>query len=213
MKRAVSIVLFAAILLVSCTDPIDRKISKKTLQKDAVDLKKKYGAYYSDEDWENLGSVVFAKLLQESFGLKEDMTYRTALDSIKFKRLRYEYATKQMKDVINIVITKAKSRKGDYGIGDYFDLGYTVKNKSTRDISAFKAIIRIKTKTGTDLISLQIENNKDIKASQSITGGGPYPVMENAFQLKEMPVDKLKFILEPEIIVFKDGQIMEAPAR
>lgn len=209
MKKTASIVLFVAVLFTSCTDPLDRKISKETLQEDAMAIKKKYGASYTNEDWEKLGSVVFAKILQEGFGFKNDITYRAALDSIKYRRLRYEYVVKEMKGIINATITKAKSRKGDYGLNDYFDLGYTVYNKSGKDITAFKATISVKTQDGTNLINLEVENNNDIKAGKSINGGGSYPVFENVLQLKETPVDKLKFIWKPELIILENGETMK----
>lgn len=214
MKQA-TLLFLVVVFAASCTNVIDKKVNLKTAKEDFAKIKQEYKDKYTADEFAALSDDMGRQFIKGS-----SKTYRELLDTIHAEKLRYDEVLKtynaeikKLQDAITITVTKSYAGKGNYGIGDYYNMLLDVKNTSGKDIAAYKGVIEVKSLTDTKLDGFMQESSKAITAGQTVQDGGAWAIYKNVFQFREASTDKLKFNWMPLTIVFADGTQIEAPTK
>jgi len=211
------VTLSTILLLVSCSNPLNKKYSDKTLEEDAKAIKE--SKKIDDDDAELLGTYIMrAKLTNENI---EGMTYADMLKKAKdIKAEQKALADKAAKEetekrqrlgsAINVALYDIGYQKADYD--DYIVYNMAFENKSGKDIKAVKGSLLI-----TDLFDKEIKNinivfDDGVKANDTYKTS--YTTDYNQFMdedqsLRSKTMKEIKFVWTPEKILFEDGTVLE----
>lgn len=113
---------------------------------------------------------------------------------------------------INKIITVALIKKeGASSFGssiDNIDIELAFQNKGNKDISAIKGITHFNDVFGDNIKSINLSYDDGVKANSTATYNGSIhynQFMDEDKKLLNTDLNKLKFIFEPQIILFSDG--------
>lgn len=113
---------------------------------------------------------------------------------------------------INKIITVALIKKeGSSSFGssiDNIDIELAFQNKGNKDISAIKGITHFNDVFGDNIKSINLSYDDGVKANSTATYNGSIhynQFMDEDKKLLNTDLNKLKFIFEPQIILFTDG--------
>ncbi|WND04496.1 hypothetical protein [Acinetobacter soli] len=113
---------------------------------------------------------------------------------------------------INKIITVALIKKeGSSSFGssiDNIDIELAFQNKGNKDISAIKGITHFNDVFGDNIKSINLSYDDGVKANSTATYNGSIhynQFMDEDKKLLNTDLNKLKFIFEPQIILFSDG--------
>jgi hypothetical protein len=229
MKKVINITALAIMLLsTSCSNTIDKKIDIKTIKEDLTAIKKDYAKEYTEKDFDAVGKLLMGKFMgaalsgDKDANIKIEQTYKEVLDEAKAKRLvqekeelDYQAKLAELKKVIEIGITKTEIKKvGDYIPDEYLVIYYTVTNKS-KNIKGWNGSLIVKDMFDKKLGNFEFEQKDLLKEGETIKQEAGYKAnYEPSFtEIGTTDIAKLKFVFEPEIILFEDGSKLEIPAR
>ncbi len=213
------LLLAVAVLFFSCSSPLDKKYSDENLKQDATKIKEE--GELVEEDSKLLGSWILKSKLQ---GEKlSDMTYREILNQAKnFRQEQEELAekakkeaearNKKMQNAIVVSIFNKGFVSADYQSYNYFD--YAVKNKSNKDIQAFKFNFNIYDALGDEISDGYQVSSTDsiIKANEEFKTRIFYnynQFMDDDIKIKNAKFDAFIFNIRINKIVYTDGSTLE----
>jgi len=218
MKKTV--LLFTAItILFSCSSPLDRKYSEENLQKDAKEIKE--SGKLKSEDLELLAGWIMKSKFQGND--LSDKTYNEIINEAKsFKKEQEELASKakkeaeikkkRMQETMIISIFDKGFTKSDWET--YNSFSYVVKNKSNKDIKAFKFSFKIYDVLGDEIGDGYRVSSTDkiIKANEESKKTIYYDFnqfMNKDIIIKNAKFKDLSFDIKVDKIVFTDNSVLE----
>ena len=211
------VTLSTILLLVSCSNPLNRKYSDKTLEEDAKAIKE--SKKIDDDDAELLATYIMrAKLTNENI---EGMTYADMLKKAKdIKAEQKALADKAAKEetekrqrlgsAINVALYDIGYQKADYD--DYIVYSMAFENKSGKDIKAVKGTLLITDLFDKEIKKINIVFDDGVKANDTYKTS--YTTDYNQFMdedqsLRSKTMKEIKFVWTPEKILFEDGTTLE----
>ena len=211
------VTLSTILLLVSCSNPLNRKYSDKTLEEDAKAIKE--SKKIDDDDAELLATYIMrAKLTNENI---EGMTYADMLKKAKdIKAEQKALADKAAKEetekrqrlgsAINVALYDIGYQKADYD--DYIVYSMAFENKSGKDIKAVKGTLLITDPFDKEIKKINIVFDDGVKANDTYKTS--YTTDYNQFMdedqsLRSKTMKEIKFVWTPEKILFEDGTTLE----
>ncbi|MDM1042148.1 MULTISPECIES: hypothetical protein [Empedobacter] len=218
MIKKITFFLFVA-LLVSCSNPLDKKYSETTLEQDAKAIKE--SKKLSDEDLQLLaGWIVKAKLTGESLEsktyddiLNEAKNYKLEQEKLKIEAEKAEAEkAKKMTDAITVSITGKGFIEADFQ--SYNTYKYAIKNKSSKTIDAVKFNFTILNKLGDEIgdgYELSLTDDK-IAPNQVYINEAFFDYnqfMDQDIKIKNSKFEDLKFVIKVVKIVYTDGTTLE----
>lgn len=114
----------------------------------------------------------------------------------------------QISQTLQVEDARKKNRSDRWGISKYVDLVISVRNGSTRTVTAFSASVRVFDPAGELAKEINIRDNDPIGSSE--TGGGVWSVDVNMFdasdnRLYELPPEQARIEVDFNRIEFADG--------
>jgi hypothetical protein len=153
---------------------------------------------------------------QKAFEAKE------ARDEAESKALaaRSRAEHEQKLQILNQALTVALTQIGLHSGGEYDfqkQIGMTLafQNKTPKAMAGVKGVAILKDMFGDTINTVNVSYDKSIPANSSRewNAGVSYnQFMAKDVKLANTPIDKIRFVFEPSVIVFEDGTRMEAPA-
>jgi hypothetical protein len=218
MKK--TILLLAMIsLIVACSSPLDKKYSDETMEADAKEIKES-----GDLDSED-AKLIAGWIMKSKFQGKDltDKTYREILEEAKdFKteqeelakkaKMEAEAKKKKMQEAIVVSLFDKGFAKADYE--DYNSFSYVLKNKSEKDIKAFKFSFDIYDALGDELgDGYQVSSTDNtVKAGEEFKTTIYYDYNQftnDDIKIKNAKFEDLTFDIRVHKIVYTDGTILE----
>ena len=211
------VTLSAILLLISCSNPLNRKYSDKTLEDDAKAIKE--SKKVNDDDAELLGAYIMrAKLTNENI---EGVTYAEMLKKAKnIKAEQKALADKTAKEesekrqrlgsAINAALYDIGYQKADFD--DYIVYNMAFENKSGKDIKAVKGSLLITDLFDKEIKRINIVFDNGVKANETFKTSYTTDYnqfMEDDKSLRSKSMNEIKFVWTPEKILFEDGTALE----
>ena len=116
------------------------------------------------------------------------------------------------------ILTVTPIRKGFYAPENGFQSWNTflmdAKNSGDKAIRGFKGSLIVNDMFGDKIASLEIKEDTVIQAGQDLLYPTAYyynQFMDSDQKLKNTDIDKMKFVWNPEMIVFTDGSVLTVP--
>lgn len=218
MIKKITFLLLTA-MLISCSNPLDKKYSEATLEQDAKELKE--SKKVSEEDYQLMaGWILKAKLTGESL---EGKTYNEIITSAKNYQLEQENLKKEaelaeaekakkMTDAVTVTITGKEFYSADWDSSNVFK--FAIKNKSSKTIDAIKFNFEVYNKLGDkigDGYEMSLTSDK-IAPNEVYTNGAYYDYNEfidDNVVIKNSNYEDLKFVVKVEKIVYTDQSVLE----
>lgn len=214
--------LLAVLILSSCTNILDKKITKETIYEDMQEIRKKYANDYTEKDYEVIANYVigFAFLSEKK---TFDKTYRDILDESKSNRIAateqykkalqtYEEQVKATTAYIDVEIIDRKAESDAYNIRKWFSLRVKITNKSTRDISAFRILFETRDVFDKFIQGLSLKESNTLKSGSIIDDTYSWSAdFGEAERLIHGDVSKLNITPVIAEIVFTDGTKIAIP--
>jgi hypothetical protein len=221
MKNLLSFLL-SVLLLTSCSDVLDKKITKETIPQDMQEIREKYADVYTEKDYDAVaGYLIGAVLLSEKKIL--DKTYREVLDESKAKRIAaaeqykkdlqaYEEQIKAAAACLDIEVMDRNAGSDAYNIRKWLSLHVKITNKSTRDISAFRLLFETKDAFDKFIQNLSLENSNTLKSGAIVDDTYSWGAdFGEAERLIRGDVSKLNITPVITEIIFTDGTKIAMP--
>lgn len=218
MIKKMTFLLLTAMLL-SCSNPLNKKYSEATLDQDSKELRE--SNKLTGEELELLGIwMVRAKLSGKSL---EGKTYNDILSDAKNYKLEQEKLkaeaekieaekAKKMNDAVTVSIIGKSFDEGEWDSSNI--IKYAIKNKSPKTIDAikfnFKIFDKLDDKIG-DGYEMSITDDK-IAPNQVYTNEAYYDYnqfMDMDIKIKNSNFKDLKFVIKVEKVVYTDGSTLE----
>lgn len=222
---------FLILLLMSCQSTIDKPMNTETFMEDMVKIKSN-----TDYDSSDYATLTMALGLGKAFGkeMKKGNTYREALDEIKAARLEveaerkkqeiaYAKALKEWEDqtellskTVHVTVLRKEFQQDKYGIRKVLGYEYEIENTSGKQIKGVKGSVRILDTFGDELTFNGVKYEEPLKSGEKKVFALWYDYSDydsGSAKIKESSLDKLTIKWEPEMIVFNDGKILEAPEK
>ncbi|TRO65487.1 hypothetical protein [Christiangramia sabulilitoris] len=215
MKKYFYLVL--GLIMISCSSPLDKNYNKETMQEDLKQIGES-GNVDDDEKKLIAGWIFKSGLTGESL---EGKSYSDILEEAKnYKKEQEELAARAQKEEeerrskLGAALTVAMYDKGyeEFRYQEYLTYGLAFKNKSDKNIRAFKGSLSIKDLFDTEIKSINLTIDDPIKAGE--THKATYTTDYNQFmdsdsRLKNKDLDDLVIVWNPEKIIFDDGTTLE----
>ena len=216
MKKTLLIVLLA-ILTFSCSTPLNKKYNEETFETDAKEIKES-GKLSNEDALIMAGWIMRSKLKGENL---EGKTYNEIIEEAKDYKKEQELLAEKAKleeeekrQRLGSALTVAMYNKGyeKYSYQEYLTYSLAFENKTEKDIRAFKGSISIQDLFDTEIKSINLTIDDQIKAGETFKG--TYTTDYNQFRdedtrLKSKDMDNLKVVWTPEKIIFTDGTTLE----
>ena len=225
MKKV--ILLLAAVLMFSCSDPLSKKYDSETVLKDIVELKEKLDT----NQMAAIGNQLFRKKEIELAGksykqiLEDGEKWAAEQKLIKKRQERLEIekkrleekAQKEAKQRIDSMVNSVSVAVFDkgYAEGDfekYIKISYQCINKSGKDIAGILWRISVMDMFGKEIGRFALEVTDGIKADKTINKDRYYDYSSydpDNVKIVDTDIKKLKFEYEPQQIIFTDGTSIE----
>ena|SRR5690606_26448531 len=214
--------LVHVIVLLSCSQPLDRPFKEDNLEEDIVEIKKSL----SENEAELLTGYLVVKSLDDQRILGK--TYRDLLEEAKVfrdeqeaqmaeeKRLAEKAQAEERERIrrLNQALTVSIFDKGfsEYNYQEYLTYKFSFDNKTDKDIKAFTGLITLNDLFDKEISSFTLTYDKGIpaKSSKNWDAQTDYnPFIDKDVALKGKELDNLKIIWTPEKIIFEDGEEWE----
>jgi len=208
-----------AIMLAACSSPLDKPYSQDTFEEDAKAIKE--AGALDDEDAKLLaGWIMKSALSGESLDGKtyneiitEAKDFKAEQEALAEKaRAEAEERKNRMKNAAVISIYEKGFTKLDYEDYNWFE--YIIKNKSDKDIKAFKFSFDVYNTLGD-----KIGNGYQVSETKNqVAGNGEFSTKiyydYNQFKnddniIKNAGIDELTFDIELIKVVYTDGTVLE----
>lgn len=219
------VLLFSIVaLLISCTSPLDKKVSVTNLAKDMEQIKSKTTTY-TQKDYniaeDNLAMILFgATLAGEKNTL--DVTYREILDQAKAERQKkekdleeWQEQSSKLKEVFDLQVVSGKyvnESSKYYPDRYYFDVIITTGDKA---IAAIEGKIEFSNDVGDILFTKYIKEALELDANQS-EEAEIYALLDsddNLVEAKVLPFEKMQTEWIPSLIILQDGSRITIPRK
>jgi hypothetical protein len=220
MKKALFIL--SAMILVSCSSPLDKKYSEANLQNDAKELAESLD---SSDTKLLMGSILRLTLQQKdltkmTYGeiLSDGKAWKAEQDRIEAEqKALQEKAAREEADRIArlqnaVMVTCFKKGYMEVDYQDYITYSFAIQNKSQQDIRAVKGVVVFNDLFDEKVNSISFTYDQPIKAGATVNWNASTDY--NQFidadkRLKNKDLKDLKIIWKPEKIIFQDGSILE----
>jgi hypothetical protein len=231
MKKLILALSAGAILLSSCTDTLDKKISTETFAKDLKEIQAEHSSDYDSLDFATLAlGVGFGKMM----GAEKEITnktYREVLEEFKTERVKeekaqaekkalYERKVAEWKDsqaklnkVVAFKVTGKDFYTDSYGIREQQMFKYLIQNNSGKDIKALKGGFYVYDTFGEVVGRYGIEVENPMSAGKSINDEIYYDYNSydsDNVKVKGVSLKDLKYEWQTAMVIFADGSVMEA---
>ena len=218
MIKKFTLFLFS-IMLFSCSNPMNKKYSEATLEKDAKEIKD--SKKLTDDELQLLaGWIVKAKLTGESLEdksyqdiLKEAKDYKIEQDKLKAEAEKLEAEkAKKMSDALSVSITGKGFDEGEWDSSNV--IKYAVKNKTNKTIDALKFSFKVYDKLGDEIgdgYQMSITDDK-IAPNQVYSNEAYYDYnqfMDRDIKIRNSKFEDLKFVIKVIKVVYTDGSVLE----
>lgn len=130
-----------------------------------------------------------------------------SLETARLARVN-EPIRKKISQALQVEAARKTNRSDRWGISKNVDLRISIRNTSTREVTAFSAIVRLFDPTGELVKEVNIRDQNPIAPSK--TRGGVWSVDVNMFDASEnrlynLPSDQVRIEIAFERVVFRDG--------
>lgn len=225
MKKITLLSLYTGlILLASCSNPLDRKYSKKTVKEDMEELLEsgkvdstdmKYVATYMVRSamlGEELEGKTYGEMIENAKNLREKQEAQEAEEKALAEKIIREEQEKR--EQFSKVVTVALYDKGytEYDYQDYLTYGIAFENKSDKDIRAIKGSIQINDLFDDEIKAITVTEDEGIIAGETLrkTYTTDYnQFMDEDTRLRSKDLKDLKVVWTPIKIIFADGTTLE----
>lgn len=214
-------VLISALMITSCNNVIDKKVSLETAKEDIKEIREKYKDEYTESDFdalsEQLAGNVFGTFLAKgedaAKGVKFEKTYKEYLDEAKKERLEKEKIIAELNAAANVTIDKFSRIHGTGFASDYdikMPVAITVNNNTNKTISGITGKIEVIDMFDKKIENLGFEYTDPINPKSKLTKDFTYDIGfgNDLKDLNQSSFDKLKFKWIPEKIIFTDGSYL-----
>ncbi len=206
-----------ALMLMSCSSPVNNKYSDENFMIDAAEIKK--SGDIDKEDLTLMGSWIL-KSKMKGISLA-DKTYADIIEDAKSyqaeqlalaekTKLEEEAKRQRFSASLTVAMFDKGFTKADYQ--SYLTYGFVFENKTNKDIRAFKGSVSIQDLFDTEISVINLTIDSPIKAKSTFKGN--YTTEYNDFRakdvkLKSKTLEDLKIVWTPEKILFVDGTSIE----
>jgi hypothetical protein len=213
------LLLTVVLTLLSCSSPLDKNYNDDTLKEDAQEIKESGDLEENDAEL-IAGWIMKSKLTGQDLS---DKTYREILEEAKsFKNEQVELAQKakedaaakkkQMEEATVVSLFDKGFAEGDFE--SYNTFSYILKNKSRKDIKAFKFSFDIYDALGDELgTGYGVSSTENIvKAGEEFQKTIYYDFnrfTNDDIKIKNAKFKDLIFDVKVQKIVYTDGSILE----
>lgn len=233
----ITIYLFGAVLLLSsCNNVIDKKVSLETAKEDIKEIREKHKEDYTDADFNALsnelaGNAFGAFLTKDEDAAKKikfKKTYKEYLEEAKKERLEKEKLAEEaqkaevekaakMKNALTIAMYGKEFIPENYKIGrykDYNNFKYSIQNKTNKEIKAIGISFTVFNALGEQIgegFGMDFTDER-IPANGSYKGDAPYSfnqLSDIGNELKNAKFEDLTFNFTVSKIVYSDGTTLE----
>ncbi|MBL7559850.1 hypothetical protein JAO71_08550 [Olleya sp. YSTF-M6] len=205
------------LLLISCSTPLDKKYNEANFESDAKEIKES-GKLSEEEAKLMVGYILKAKLRGENI---EGKSYNEIIQTAKdFKKEQLQLAEKSRieeenkRQKLSSALTVAMYDKGydKYDYQDYLTYSFVFKNKTDKEIRAFKGSVSIQDLFDTEIKVINLIVDDAINSGETVRK--TYTSDYNQFKdedsrLRNKDMEDLKIIWTPEKIIFADGSTLE----
>jgi hypothetical protein len=222
VKKIKFLVIIAALLISSCSSPLDKKFNEKTAKEDILELK-------DELDSTKLGLLAMS-MLRLKFQNKnlEEMTYSEIIEDgeeWKIKQDKIEIEQKELAlkakneeenriELLNESVTLTCFSKGydEYDYQKYITYKFVIKNKSDKEIRALKGQISFMNLFDEEIKTLNFVYDQPIEAKMEVnynatTDYNRFTDSDKALKNKELK--DLKVVWKPTKVIFSDGTTLE----
>lgn len=236
MRKNLFCLIVAGLMLTSCNNVIDKKVSLETAKEDIAEIKDKYKDQYTEADFEimsneltgNVFRTFLAKGEDAAKGVKFEKTYKEYLDEAKKQRIESEKLaqeavkkeaerTSKMRAAAVATIygyTFHKANPENYEYQDYHVFKYAVQNKTAKEIKAVKFHFNIVNSLGDELGKGYEMSLTDNRIAPNSTYQNSMMFEANSFisednRIASSKFEDLKFNIGIDKIVYTDGTVLE----
>ena len=205
------LIIGLAIMLFSCSSPLDKKFNRETLEADLEAIKEKI----SDTEMRILGAAIvhakskgqdltektYAELLEKGKKWKVEVDKAKAAKNKKMTRLRS-----------HIVVSCFGKEYIKIGRDAYLALRFKIKNKSDKTVRAVKGEVIFTDLFDEKIASVDFIYEKPLEAGAEATwepASNYNQYKESDRKMKMTAFKNMKVTWEPEKIIFKDGSSLE----
>lgn len=221
MKKVV-VLLFVSIIVLSCSNPVDKPYKKDTLEEDIIEIKKKV----TDEELETLAGYIalqelaeesmlgktYAELLDEAKQLQEKLKEQEEEERLLAEEARVNEAKRIEK--LNNSLTVSMFDKGysEYKYDEYITMKFAFHNKTEKDIRAFTGTVVINDLFDKEIQKINLTYDDGVLANSKKNWNAQTEY--NQFKdedvaLKNKDMEDLKVVWKPEKIIYSDGTTLE----
>ena len=223
--------LLLAVLLTACGSPADKKLTKENLEAlnkskaltgEELQLLQGYvlrtgmANAFSGKGAEGIldSSVTIREAINKQRQWATDDSIRTATEAAAAAEAVRKHEAEVARLRAIIVVTPVRKSFGEESYQSFVRFQMVAKNAGTKPVRAFKGYVRVTDLFG-DLISrLEIKQDDPLAAGAERVFSTAYSYnqfMDRDTKLRFTDFDKMKFIWEPEVILFADGTELIVP--
>ncbi|MBT0550230.1 hypothetical protein [Riemerella anatipestifer] len=216
--RKFFIYLTTGLLMISCSDVINKKPNLETAKEDIATIKEKYKDDYSPADFEALSDKLAGNVMKSVFakgenavkeGISFDKTYKEYLDEIKEERVKKEKELAELKAAVAVEVLDASIERGSGIMADYdvnLPVKVKIKNTSGKAIQGISGRIEAIDMFDKNIDNLKFEITDEVKPNAELVEDYIYDIsFGDLKKMDESSFSKLKFVWVPQTIIFKDG--------
>lgn len=211
-----------AVLMFSCSSPLDKKFNEETAKEDIEAIK---GKIDSTELQLLAGSMIRLKFQDKKL---EDMTYAEILEDGKKWKAEQEKIEAEQKALAEkaareeaerikklteaVIVSCFEKGYAEVDYQDYITYKFVIQNKSDKAIRALKGGITFTNLFDEEIKSLNFVYDQPISAGQEVTWNATTDYnqfMDDDKTLKNKDLKDLKVVWKPEKVIFEDGTTLE----
>lgn len=228
-----SSLLLTLLLAASCSSPQDKRLTKENiaaisktnaLTGEEVQLLQGYvvrtamARVFSGADTSNLldSSKTIRAAIEDQRKWVHDDSVRTATAKAEADAAlkRYEEEASHLREVVTVTPVRKGFSEADFE--SYVTFQMVAKNNGDKSISGFKGHVRVTDMFGDVISRLEIKEDEPLApATDRVfrTSYGYNQFMDRDKKLRFTDFEKMRFVWEPEVIIFADGAQLTVPER
>jgi hypothetical protein len=230
--KSKGILLPALLLAAACSSPQDKKLTKenvaaigksKALTGEEVQLLQSYvmrtamARAFSGADTSQLldsSKTIRSAIAEQRKWMHDDSTHTAMAKAEAAAALkRYEQEAARLRAVVTVIPVRKGFSEADYE--SYVTFQMVSKNNSDKAVSGFKGHVRVTDMFGDLIARLEVKEDEMLAPTAERvfrTAYGYNRFMDRDTKLRFTTFEKMKFVWEPEIVIFADGSQLEVPA-
>jgi hypothetical protein len=221
MKKQLLISVLA-VLLFSCSSPLDKKFNEETAQEDIKAIKSEIGStelnllagsmIRLEFQGRNLEEMTYAEILEDGKKWKAEQEKIEAEQKALAEKGAKKEAERIKKLRKAVIVSCVEKDYTEVDYQDYIIYKFVIQNKSDKAIRAVKGRITFTNLFDDEIKSLNFVYDQPIPAGKEVNWNATSDYnqfMGEDKALKNKDLKDLKVIWKPEKIIFKDGTTLE----